>query len=142
MIVGGLVFAEDAFLLGLVVPGETAAILGGVAASLGRIDLATIAAIVVVAAVVGDAVGYQIGYHFGPRLLDVEPLARRRKGVESARQALLHHGGPAVFFGRFVAFLRTLIPFLAGTARMRYRTFLFYNATSGLLWGVANVLLG
>jgi membrane-associated protein len=141
-IVGALVFAEDALLVGLVLPGETAAILGGVTASLGRTDLVTMAGVVVAAAVLGDATGYQIGYHFGPRLLDIGPLARRRERVQAAERTLTEHGAPAVFFGRFVAFLRTLIPFLAGTARMRYRTFLFFNATSGLLWGVGNVLLG
>lgn len=142
LIVGALVFAEDAFLLGLVVPGETAAILGGVVANLGRTDLATTTTLVVVAAILGDAAGYQIGYHVGPRLLDTGPLHRRRGQVDAARETLLHRGGPAVFFGRWVAFLRTLIPFLAGAARMRYRTFLFFNASSAVLWGVANVLLG
>ncbi len=142
LIVGALVFAEDAFLVGLVVPGETAAILGGVTVSLGRTDIATMMAVVVVAAVLGDAAGYQIGLHVGPRLLDIAPLARRRERVEAAEETLTRHGGSAVFFGRFVAFLRTLIPFLAGSARMRYRTFLFFNATGAVLWGVGNVLLG
>jgi membrane protein DedA with SNARE-associated domain len=55
---------------------------------------------------------------------------------------LARRGGPAVFLGRFVAFLRAIMPFLAGTSRMPFRRFLAYNAAGGLTWGVGSVLLG
>ena len=55
---------------------------------------------------------------------------------------LERYGGPAVFLGRFVAFARAIIPALAGMSGLRYRTFLFYNACGGLLWGVGYTLLG
>jgi membrane protein DedA with SNARE-associated domain len=48
----------------------------------------------------------------------------------------------AVFLGRFVAFLRAVMPFLAGTSRMRYRRFLAFNAAGGLAWGIGSVVLG
>ena len=56
-----LVFVEDALFVGFVIPGETAAILGGVAASLGHAPLAAVVAVVIVAAIVGDSVGYEVG---------------------------------------------------------------------------------
>jgi membrane protein DedA with SNARE-associated domain len=62
--------------------------------------------------------------------------------VEAARSLLARRGGPAVFLGRFVAFFRATMPFLAGTSHMRYRTFLAYNAAGGLTWGISVVLLG
>jgi membrane protein DedA with SNARE-associated domain len=55
---------------------------------------------------------------------------------------LERYGGPAVFLGRFVAFARALIPGLAGMSGLRYRTFLFYNAAGGIIWGVGYTLLG
>lgn len=137
-----LVFAEDALFIGFVLPGETAAILGGVTASIGHTNLAAMIIIVVMAAILGDSVGYQVGHHYGYRLLSVRSLARRREQVDKARDFLARRGGPAVFLGRWVAFLRAMTPFLAGTARMRYRTFLIYNVAGGVAWGTAVVLLG
>jgi len=69
LIVGFLVFAEDALFVGFVLPGETAAILGGVAASRHNVSLTLMCAVVVLAAVVGDSVGYEIGARYGIRLL-------------------------------------------------------------------------
>lgn len=142
LLVALVVFAEDAVFVGFVLPGETAAILGGVSASLHHTNLIAMCAIVVSAAIIGDTVGYEIGYRYGVRLLGVRPLVRHRDRVEGARALLARRGGPAVFLGRFVAFFRATMPFLAGTAHMRYRTFLAYNAAGGLTWGVAVVLLG
>jgi membrane-associated protein len=142
LIVGLLVFAEDALFVGFVVPGETAAVLGGVAASRGHVSLTVICAVVVVAAIVGDSVGYEIGARYGTRLLSVRVLRSRRPRIDAARATLARRSGLAVFLGRFVAFLRAVMPFLAGTSRMRYRRFLAYNAAGGLLWGIASVLLG
>jgi membrane protein DedA with SNARE-associated domain len=142
LLVGLLVFAEDALLLGLFLPGETAAVLGGVTASTGHTDLAAVIVVVVVAAIVGDSAGYEIGHRYGVRLLEIGPLQRRRDRLEQARDFLAQRGGPAVFLGRFVAFLRTTMPFLSGTAHMRYRTFLLYNVAGGVVWGTTVVLLG
>jgi membrane-associated protein len=142
VVVTALVFAEDALFIGFLLPGETAAILGGVTASAHRTSLAAMMAVVVVAAILGDSTGYAIGHRYGPRLLDVGPLARRRGRVDRAREFLGRRGGPAVFLGRFVAFLRAITPFLAGSAHMHYRTFVIYNVAGGVAWGVAVVLLG
>jgi membrane-associated protein len=142
LIVGLLVFAEDALFVGFVLPGETAAILGGVAASRGHVSLILMTAVVVLSAVVGDSVGYEIGARYGTRLLSVRVLRRRAARIGAARATLARRGGPAVFAGRFVAFLRAVMPFLAGISRMRYRRFLAYNATGGLAWGLGCVLLG
>ena len=142
LIVALLVFAEDAVLVGFVLPGETAAILGGVTASTGHTNLAVMIPIVVVAAILGDSAGYEIGTRYGIHLLRLPYLARRRERIDRARAYLAHRGGPAVFLGRSVAFLRAMMPFLSGLAHMRYRTFLTYNVAGGLLWGVAVVLVG
>jgi membrane protein DedA with SNARE-associated domain len=142
VLVGLLVFAEDALFLGFVIPGETAAILGGVAASRGNVSLAGMCVVVVVAAIVGDSVGYEVGSRFGTRLLRLSVLRHRAARIDAARARLARQGGPAVFFGRFIAFFRAVMPFLAGTAHMTYRRFLAYNAAGGLVWGLGCVLLG
>ena len=142
VLIGLIVFAEDALFVGFVIPGETAAVLGGVIASRGHVSYPLIALTVVGAAIVGDTVGYEVGRHFGSRVLDLKILRKRRAKLDSAQDFLRRRGGAAVFLGRFVAFFRAVMPALAGTARMRYLRFLAYNAAGGIVWGIGFTLLG
>src|SRR5450756_2346590 len=110
-----VVFVEDALFVGFVVPGETAAILGGVAASFGHVPLWAVIAVVITAAILGDSVGYEVGRHLGPRILSLKILDRRRKRLDDAQDLLARRGGAAVFLGRWTAFFRAVMPALAGT---------------------------
>src|SRR5271157_980268 len=129
-------------MLGFVFPGETAAILGGVLASKGGVSLGGILAVVIACAIVGDSVGYAIGDRWGRQLLQVGPLRKRQKGIDGALDQLSRRGAIAVFVGRFSAFLRAVIPGLAGMSKMHYRVFLPANAAGGICWGILFVLLG
>jgi protein-disulfide isomerase len=104
IVVALVVFAEDALFLGFVIPGETAAVLGGVLASRGHINVEAVGACVVAAAIRGDSFGYEVGRHNGPRILQSRRLDRRRESLERAQDLLARRGGSAVFLGRFVAF--------------------------------------
>jgi membrane-associated protein len=140
-IVGFLAFAEAGLMVGFFIPGETAVVIGGVLAGLHRVNLVVMIVVVVVCAIVGDSSGFEIGRKAGPWLLEQRPL-RGRAAVRQTIGMLERYGGPAVFMGRFVAFARAIIPGLAGMSGLPYRTFLFYNACGGLLWGVGYTLLG
>ena len=142
LVIGGLVFAEDAIFIGFVLPGETAAVLGGVLASRGTISVGVLLIVVILAAIVGDSVGYEVGRHFGATLLASRPLRRHRHRLDKVTVFLRERGGFAVFLGRWTAFARAVTPALAGIARMPYRTFLIYNAAGGIIWGATFVLLG
>ena len=142
LLITALVFAEDALFIGFIIPGETAAILGGVMASQHHLQLWLITALVVMAAILGDTVGYEAGRHFGPRILNFRLLKKRSKQLDRARELLARRGGTAVFLGRFTAFFRAVMPALAGLSHMPYRRFLIYNAAGGIIWGTAAVLLG
>ena len=141
-LIGVLVFAEDSIMLGFVFPGETAAILGGVLASKGGVSLAGIVTVVVLCAIAGDSTGYAVGHRWGHSLLRLGPLKKRQKGIATALDQLRRRGATAVFVGRFSAFLRAVIPGLAGMSRMHYPVFLGANAAGGAVWGVTFVLLG
>jgi membrane protein DedA with SNARE-associated domain len=142
LVVGLLVFAEDALFVGFVLPGETAAILGGVAANLGHVPLLAVVLVVILAAVTGDSVGYEIGRILGPKVLRAKVFDRHRGRIDDAQDFLARRGGWAVLLGRWVAFFRAVMPALAGLSRMRYPTFLLFNATGGVLWGAVVVVLG
>jgi membrane-associated protein len=141
-LVGGLAFAEAALFVGFVLPGETAVILGGVLALEHKVSLPLIAAVAVLAAITGDSVGYEVGRHFGTRLLNSRLFAKRKARLQKGQDALRRHGGKAIFLARFTAFLRAVMPGLAGTARMPYLRFLAFNAAGGLIWAVGFTLLG
>jgi membrane-associated protein len=142
VLVGALVAAEASIMLGFVFPGETAAILGGVLASTGGVSLPGIVTTVVLCAIVGDSIGYFVGARWGPRILTLAPLRKRQRGIDRALQELSRRGALAVFLGRFTAFLRAVVPGLAGISSMHYPTFLAANAAGGTVWGVTFVLLG
>jgi membrane-associated protein len=141
-VVGLVVFAEDALFVGFVLPGETAAILGGVAASREHVSVLAVIGVVVAAAIIGDSVGYEVGRQVGTRVLGLHVFDKRRDRLDAAEDFLARRGGSAVFLGRWVAFFRAVMPALAGTTRMPYLKFLAYNAAGGIVWGVGVVLVG
>jgi membrane protein DedA with SNARE-associated domain len=139
---GALVFLEDAFFVGFVVPGESAAVVAGVAAGLGHVSLVAAIVVVVIAAIVGDTVGFEIGKHLFARVRGKAFLARHEAKFVKTEEFLRRRGAAAVFLGRFVALFRAMMPAIAGASQMHYPTFLRWNAIGGLVWGTAFVILG
>jgi membrane protein DedA with SNARE-associated domain len=139
----GFVFAESAIFAGFLIPGETALLAAGVLAGLGHVNVVAVAACAAAGALLGDSVGYEVGRHFGPRLRSTR-LGRRVKAAhwDRAEAFMRRYGGRSVFLGRWAAFGRALIPALAGVTRMRYPTFVLWNALGGLTWAVTVVALG
>lgn len=134
---------ESSVFVGFVFPGEVALILGGVLASQGRVPLAAVLVAGIVGAILGDSVGYLVGRRYGRRVLE-GTLGRfvRHHHFDRSEAYLADRGGKAVFFGRFTASLRAMIPGLAGMSRMPYRRFATYNVAGGVAWGAFTVLVG
>ncbi|MHB8869943.1 MAG: phosphatase PAP2 family protein [Thermoleophilia bacterium] len=143
-IVFAIVFLETSAMIGLLVPGETTVLLAGALASQGVLDIGDLAAVVCVGAVLGDSAGYLLGRRLGRdfllrhgRLFRIKPhLIERTEGFFG------RHGGKTILFGRWVGFLRSLGPFIAGSARMRYRRFLTYDVLGAVSWGLTVTFLG
>lgn len=142
VLVALLVFGETALFVGFILPGETTVIVAGVIASQGSINIGVLCALVVVAAILGDSVGYFLGHHYGERLLKIKLLRGHRDELDGALAGMQRRGPLYVFFGRFAAFLRAVMPGLAGISGMPYRRFFFANALGGLVWGLAFSLFG
>ena len=147
LVVFALPALESSAFLGFLFPGETAVLLGGVAASRGHLPLAAVVAAGLGGAVLGDAIGYLVGRRWGRRILD-STLGRlvNARHLDRAERALVRRGVWAVFLGRSTAALRVMIPGLAGMAGMPPRRFLAANVAGGAVWavlvGVAGYLAG
>lgn len=138
-----LPFLEASVFLGFVIPGETALVFGGVLASQHRVSLTTVLLLAVAGAITGDAVGYGVGRRWG-RGLQKTRLGRKvgAKRWATTERFLVRRGAPAVFFGRWTALLRAMVPSAAGMAHLPYRTFALWNALGGTLWAVSCVIGG
>lgn len=140
-----IIFAESGLLLGLIFPGDSLLFTAGLLASQNKFGL-NIGVIVVgcfIAAVAGSQVGYWLGRRFGPTLFR-RPDSRifKQEYVERSRQFFDRHGSKTIVLARFVPFVRTLAPMLAGVGEMHRRTFFTFNVVGALLWAVGVTLAG
>ncbi|MEY9949067.1 DedA family protein [Kitasatospora sp. GAS1066B] len=139
-----LTAAETSAFIGVVLPSETLILFAAALAAHGMLAALPLAAVVIAGGVVGDSIGYLLGRQLGPRVAAKRRSRLLRPGGRVARAGgyLREHGGPAVFTGRFIGFVRSFVPFAAGAARMPYRRFLGFSAAASLAWGLGNVALG
>jgi membrane-associated protein len=143
-LVGGLAFLETGAFVGLVAPGETAVVLGGVVAARGGVDLAPMLLIVWLSAAAGDFASFMLGRKLGRRFL----VARGpRLGITPDRLARVDsffdkHGPKAILVGRFIGIIRAVAPFLAGSSGMRLRAFLPWSLLGTAAWATAFVVVG
>jgi membrane protein DedA with SNARE-associated domain/membrane-associated phospholipid phosphatase len=144
LLVGVLAFLETGAFVGLVAPGETTVIVGGVVAGQGEISLLVLIAIVWTCAVAGDLTSYTLG-----RRLGREWLVRHGERVKITEDRLRQvegffdrYGGVTILIGRFIGLVRSLAPFVAGTANMPLRTFLPYDVLGAGLWSTTFCVLG
>jgi membrane protein DedA with SNARE-associated domain/membrane-associated phospholipid phosphatase len=144
LLVGALAFFETGAFIGLIAPGETAMLLGGLVAGQGQIDVITLIAIVWTAAVAGDLTSFFLGRRLGrsflmkhgPKVQITEPR------LEHVEAFFDRHGGKAILIGRFVGLVRAIAPFIAGSSGMPIRRFLPYDVIGAGLWTSTFVLLG
>ena len=128
---------------GVPLPGETALITAAVLASKGQLQIELVIALAAAAAIVGDNIGYLIGRKGGRWVLERPGRFEHGRGQVLAigEPFFERHGPKAVFMGRFVFGLRIWASWLAGATRMRWRSFLLWNALGGICWATAVGLL-
>lgn len=144
LLVAVMAFLETGAFVGLLAPGETVILVGGVVAGQGEIDIVALIAIIWACAVAGDLtsffVGRRLGRDFlvrhGPKVQITEPRI-------ASTEAFFHkHGGKAIFLGRFVGLIRAVAPFLAGSSGMPLRRFAPYDILGAGIWGTTFAVLG
>ncbi|RSN44297.1 DedA family protein [Streptomyces sp. WAC 04229] len=129
--------------IGALLPGQTAVVLGGMLAWHGHVSVEATLLVAVAGALLGNLAGYAVGRRWRARFL--APLfrgERRRRYTRRALGLIEQRGGRAVFVGRFTAVLRTLVPTLCGATGMPLRRYLLWSAASSAVWAPAFVLIG
>lgn len=135
-------FLETSVLIGLVIPGDSIALLASAGVANSTQYFALLFALVL-GAIAGESVGFMLGRYFGPRLRSSR--LGRRIGERNWMLADLYlgdRGGVAVFVSRFLPILHSLVPLSAGMTRMRFRTFLTWTIPACVLWAVIYVSIG
>jgi undecaprenyl-diphosphatase len=143
-LVAVLAFLETGAFVGLVAPGETAIIVGGVIAGQGEIDIVVLIGLTWAAATAGDTASFFLGRRLGRGFIvrhgpRVKITEERLLGVE---RFFAQHGGKTILIGRFVGVVRAVAPFVAGASRMPYTRFLPYDVLGAGLWATTFCLLG
>ena len=144
LLVGIMAFLETGAFVGLIAPGETVVIAGGVIAGQGEIDLLPLIGLVWVCAVLGDTTSFFIGRRLGRSFLErhgprVKITHERLDQVEGYFD---RHGGKTILIGRFIGLVRALAPFIAGASGLAYRRFLPFSVVGTGLWATTFCVLG
>lgn len=152
-----IIFAESGLFFGFFLPGDSLLLTTGLLALKGFLDIWILLPLLFVAAVLGDNVGYWFGAKMGPRLFNREDKPTfegesrlhwlgnrlfRRKNLLAAHAFYEKHGGKTITLARFLPFIRTFAPIVAGAAEMPYRKFVFFNLFGGLMWAIGVTLTG
>ena len=144
LVVSVMAFFETGAFVGLVAPGETFLIFGGVVAGQGKISLVALIALVWTAAVLGDLASFYAGRRLGRRFLEKHgpKVSITEERLQSVEAFFDRHGGKAIFLGRFVGLVRAVNPFLAGSSGMPLRRFLPYDVIGAGAWATMLLVLG
>ena len=135
-----IIFAETGLVVTPFLPGDSLLFAAGALAATGAMSVEVLLVSLTAAAVIGDAVNYAVGRRLAHTFLDDAPDSGwiyrvvKRDHVLRAHEFFERHGGKAIVLARFVPIVRTFVPFVAGGAKMTYRTFALYNVTGAILW--------
>ena len=143
-LVGVMAFLETGAFIGLVAPGETVVIAGGVIAGQGEIKLIPLIGLVWICAILGDTTSFYIGKRLGREFLERHgPRVKiTHERLEQVDGYFDRHGGKTILIGRFIGLVRAIAPFIAGSSQMAFRNFVPYSVVGTGLWATTFCVLG
>ncbi|MDI9332122.1 MAG: VTT domain-containing protein [Alphaproteobacteria bacterium] len=129
-----IVFVETGLVIMPFLPGDSLLFVTGALCGAGHMSLPVALVVLFVAAVTGDQLNYHIGHRVGDQVWHWQGRWFNRQAFEQAHRFYQRHGGMTIILARFMPFIRTFAPFVAGVARMDWATFTFYNFIGALIW--------
>ena len=143
VVIAGIIFIETGLLVGFFLPGDSLLFSAGlVAAARDDINFVFLVFSIFLAAFIGDQVGYVLGRKIGRPYLEKHKSKRMVRMLERSERFYARYGWWSVVIARYIPWVRTFVPPIAGTVKMNYYKFLSANALGALLWGVGITLAG
>jgi len=138
-----IIFVETGVVVMPFLPGDSLLFVVGALCGAGLMNLPLVMALLIAAAILGNQSNYTIGRYFGPKVFNW-PNSRffNKEAFNQAHAFYEKYGGITIVLARFMPFLRTFAPFVAGVAEMTRRKFTFYDVTGGVLWVGSVTLAG
>ena len=138
-----IIFIETGVVVMPFLPGDSLLFVVGALCGLGLMSLPLTMALLVVAAVLGDQLNFSIGRHVGPKVFQWEQTRFfNKRAFNQAHEFYEKYGGITVILARFLPFIRTFAPFVAGVAQMSRTKFSAYNVVGALIWVVGIITAG
>lgn len=138
-----IIFVETGLVVMPFLPGDSLLFVVGAMCGAGLMNLPLAMALLLVAAVLGDQVNYSIGRHFGPKVFQWENSRFfNKRAFMQAHDFYERHGGVTIIIARFMPFIRTFAPFVAGVAEMTRAKFVMFNVIGAMLWVIGLTLAG
>jgi membrane-associated protein len=138
-----IIFTETGVVVMPFLPGDSLLFVVGTLCGAGLMNLPLVMALLVAAAILGDQTNYTIGRHFGPKVFQWENSRLfNRNAFNQAHAFYERHGGITIILARFMPFIRTFAPFVAGVAEMNRTRFTAFNVIGALIWVVGLTLAG
>ena len=138
-----IIFVETGVVVMPFLPGDSLLFVVGAMAGVGLISFPVVCALLIAAAIAGDQVNYSVGRYFGPRVFQWEDSRFfNRRAFNQAHDFYEKYGGVTILAARFMPFLRTFVPFVAGVAEMSRLKFTAFNVVGAVIWVVGILTAG
>lgn len=138
-----IIFVETGLVVMPFLPGDSMLFASGaLAASTGVINPTVLIVVLCIAAILGDTLNYHIGRYIGPKAFEIDSRFIKKEYLTKTQAFFDKHGGKTIIFARFLPFIRTFAPFIAGASHMSYRFFLIFNVIGAIFWISFFILLG
>lgn len=138
-----IIFVETGLVVMPFLPGDSLLFVAGAFAAKGDMDVSLVIVLLSIAAITGDALNYAVGRYFGDKVFAWENSRWFNKRLFDKTHAFYErHGGKTIVIARFLPFLRTFAPFVAGAAKMNYARFAMYNVSGGIFWVASLTIAG
>jgi membrane-associated protein len=137
-----IIFCETGLVVFPYLPGDSLLFVAGALSGAGLLRVEVLIITLIAAAILGDSVNYWIGHTTGMKVFEKNYSLVKKEQLEKTEEYFARYGGLTIVIARFVPFIRTFAPFLAGVGKMSYRWFLMYNVIGAVLWISGFVLAG
>jgi membrane-associated protein len=137
-----IIFCETGLVVFPYLPGDSLLFVAGALSGAGLLRVEILIITLIAAAVIGDSVNYWIGHTTGMKVFEKNYSLVKKEQLKKTEDYFARYGGLTIVIARFVPFIRTFAPFLAGVGKMSYRWFLMYNVLGAILWISGFILAG